>query len=502
MPSRPAPPGVPRLGINLAEVVDWNTELPFADMFRASREWISQKPDAQWGQGPPLVLDALGWIRQMEPGHWADTPMASASGALHPPGIYRVSYQGQGELDFWGGAAVQSRAPGQLVIEVTPAKGPIWLRLKSTNSTDPVRNIRVLRPGFDPAQTAQNEFDPAFLKRWQGMACVRFMDWMHTNNSKQSGWNNRPVPGEARFSVKGVAVEVMVDLANRLGADAWFCIPHLADDDYVRQFASLVAAQLKPGLKVYVELSNELWNGQFEQAREAQAAAKATGLGLGAWVAQRSLHLFGLWEQVLGGRERLVRVLPSQAANAYYSEELLKHEGAAKSTDVLAVAPYLSLNVPPDNAGGGKGPVAAEVENWGLDRLFDYLERQALPECVAWMKAQKAVADKYGVKMVAYEGGQHLVGIRGAENNERLTQLLLGANADARMGQLYEKYFEAWAASGGDLHCHFNGTSQWSKWGSWGLLQHAGEDPAQSPKYRAAMAWAKKQGQKVDGGGA
>ena len=494
---QPAPPPQPRLGINLAEVVDWNTELPFLDMFRSSREWISQKPNAEWAKGPPLELDAQGWIKQLEPGHWADTPMGSTSTGLHPAGIYRVSYQGQGELDFWAGATVQSRAAGQLVIEVTPSKGPIWLRLKATNSTDPVRDIRVWRPGVDPATATPNAFDPAFLKRWQGVACVRFMDWMHTNNSKQSGWKNRPLPSEARFSVKGVAVEVMVDLVNQLGADAWFCMPHLADDDYVRQFASLVAAQLKPGLKAYVEFSNELWNGQFEQAREAQTAAKAAGLGLAGWVAQRSLHMFSLWEAAMGGRERLVRVMPAQAANAWYSEELLKHQEAFKRSDVLAIAPYLSLNVPPDNTGGGKGPVAAEVEAWGLEKLFEYLERQALPECMAWMKNQKLVADKFGVKLVAYEGGQHVMGMRGAENNERLTQLLLAANADARMGQLYERFFDAWAVAGGDLHCHFNSVSQWSKWGSWGLLQHAAEDASKSPKYQAAMNWAKKQGQKV-----
>ena len=33
-------------------------------------------------------------------------------------------------------------------------------------------------------------------------------------------------------------------------------------------------------------------------------------------------------------------------------------------------------------------------------------------------KQQKKVADKYGLKLVAYEGGQHMVGVTGGENNE------------------------------------------------------------------------------------
>jgi hypothetical protein len=99
--------------------------------------------------------------------------------------------------------------------------------------------------------------------------------------------------------------------------------------------------------------------------------------------------------------------------------------------------------------------------------------------------------------MVAYEGGQHLLGIFGAENNEKLTRLLHAANAHPRMGQLYERFLDAWAAAGGDLFCHFNSVSSWSKWGSWGLLRDSLEDPAKSPKFMATMNWARKQGQKV-----
>jgi hypothetical protein len=494
--AQPAPAPQPRLGINLSEAVDWNTEFPFLDLFRTSREWISQKPNSDWGKGPPLKLDEAGWVQFLEPGHWADTPMSSASGGLHPAGSYQVVYDGDGEIDFWSGATVVSRAPGRLVIDVKPSQGPIWLRLKKTDPARPVRNIRVLRPGVDPAAVAANAFDPAFLKRWQGIACVRFMDWMHTNNSKQSAWKNRPKPEEATFAVKGVALEVMCDLANRLQSDAWFCIPHRADEDYVRQFATLAKAKLDPGLKVWLEFSNELWNGQFEQAREAQAAAKSAGQSLAQWVSQRSVQLFEQWAQAFGGRERLVRVMPAQAAGTYYSEELLKHRDAFKQVDALAIAPYLSLNLAPD-ASAGPGPTAPEVENWSVEQLLDHLESKALPECIGWMTQQKKVADRFGVRLVAYEGGQHLVGIFGAENRDRLTRLLLAANAHPRMGQLYDKYFQAWAAAGGDLHCHFNSVAQWSKWGSWGLMQHAGEDPATSPKYRAAMGWAKQRGQKV-----
>jgi hypothetical protein len=159
------------------------------------------------------------------------------------------------------------------------------------------------------------------------------------------------------------------------------------------------------------------------------------------------------------------------------------------------VAPYISGNI---STASGHGLLADEVEKWPVDYLLDHLETKALPECLAWMSAQKQVADKFGVKLVAYEGGQHLVAIHGAENREGLTRALHAANAHPRMGQIYQRYFEAWQAAGGDLFCHFASVAPWSKWGSWGLLQHAAQAPQQSPKFMASMGWAKKLGQKVN----
>ena len=40
----------------------------------------------------------------------------------------------------------------------------------------------------------------------------------------------------------GVALEYMIALCNELEADPWFCIPHTATDEYVREFAKQVKA--------------------------------------------------------------------------------------------------------------------------------------------------------------------------------------------------------------------------------------------------------------------
>ncbi|RJP25500.1 MAG: hypothetical protein C4527_16965 [Candidatus Omnitrophota bacterium] len=384
--------------MNLAGPSDWNTELPFVDVFRLSRKWISQKQGESWGKGPQLELDGKGWITRLEPNCWADTLLCTIEGGHYPAGQYTVLYDGEGKIEFWGAAQVVSGEAGRMVIHVNPDKGGFFLKLAQTDPQNYIRNIRVIMPGFvDAYQT--NPWHPTFLHRWQGMACLRFMDWMHTNGSKISAWTDRPKSDDATFTEKGIPLEWMIDLANRLKANPWFCLPHLADDDYIRRFARIVKESLDPTLKIYVEYSNEVWNGIFAQntytAEQGQMLGFADKPWEAAWryTAYRSVQIFHIWEEVFGDVQRLIRVLPTQAANSYVSERIVEFQEAYKSADALAVAPYISLNISPSG-----NPNADEVATWTMERVFDYLENTALPQSMEWIKAQKQIADKYGLK--------------------------------------------------------------------------------------------------------
>jgi hypothetical protein len=289
-------------------------------------------------------------------------------------------------------------------------------------------------------------------------------------------------------------------LANRLRADAWFCLPHKADDEYVRNFAKVVKAKLNPDRKVYIEYSNEVWNAQFAQNKYAAEQGAKQKLDDAAWsnawryTAVRSKEIFRIFDAEFGAtaRARLVRVLPTQAANAWVSERIVETKDVYKEADALAVAPYVGFNVGPDSK-----PNMATVENWTPEQVLDHLENAVMPEVEKWHKEQKAVADKYNLKLIAYEGGQHLVGIAGGENNDKLTKLLHAANRHPRMGKLHDRYFAAWDSSGGDLFCYFASVGNWSKWGSWGVYEWVDENPADSPKYQALVRWAKSHGQTV-----
>ncbi|MGQ9605754.1 MAG: hypothetical protein ACUVTW_06095 [Thermogutta sp.] len=493
-----APQPRPKLGINLAGPADWNTELPFVDVFRLSRPWVSQREGQPWGKGPALDLDEHGWVKSLEPGCYAETLMCTISGGHYPSGQYVILYEGKGELGVGGAGKIAAQSPGRIVADVDAAKGALFLQLKKTDPADYIRNIRVIMPGFEES-FRKDPFHPAFLERWQGVACFRFMDWMETNNSKIEHWSDRPTPESATFCEKGVPLEWMIDLCNRQQADAWFCMPHLADDEYVRNFAQLVKDRLDPKLRVYVEYSNEIWNGMFEQSRWAGQEGMRLGFAEKPWeaawryTAYRSIRMFAIWEEVFGGRERLVRVLATQAANPYVSERICEFQDAYRHADALAIAPYISFNVP----AAGEKIRAETVESWSLEQLMNHVENQCLPEATSWIRGQREVAGKFGLRLIAYEGGQHLVGVAGGENNETVTRLFHQANRDPRMGRIYERYFQAWEENGGDLFCYFSSVGQWSKWGSWGMLEYYDEDPRSSPKFMATMGWAKKLGQPV-----
>jgi len=232
----------------------------------------------------------------------------------------------------------------------------------------------------------------------------------------------------------------------------------------------------------------------FAQHRWAAEQGKKLGFSDQPWeaawryTAYRSVQIFKIWEEVFGGAERLVRVLPTQAANPYVSKQILEFQDAYRHADALGIAPYIPLIVP----ARGKKLTTAEVEKWTVEQVLDHVENVSLPKTLEGIRRQKEIADQYDLLLVAYEASQHLVGVQGGENNKTVTRLFHQANVHPRMGRIYDRYFAGWAEAGGDLLCYFSSVGRWSKWGSWGALQYADDDPATSPKFMAVKRWAQK----------
>ncbi|MCF7954505.1 MAG: hypothetical protein K9M75_01765 [Phycisphaerae bacterium] len=475
-----------KVGINLAGPVDWNTELPFVDIFRMARTWISQEKGKPWGNGPKLQVDENGWVKRLEKDCWAETPVNTIQGGHYPGGDYTLLYDGTGEIETSGAGKIIDHKKGRLAVRMTPSKGSCFIRIKQTDPKDYIRNIRFIMPGFEKTYK-DNPWHPVFLERWKKMHCFRYMDFMHTNNSKVKTWSDRPKITDMSTS-KGMPLELMIDLSNRQKINPWFCIPHLADDEYIRKFAEMVKQKLDPELKIYVEYSNEVWNGIFTQNK--YAGQKGIELGLGpkdkpweaAWhyTAYRSVQIFSIWQDVFGTNKRLVRVLSSQAANPYVARQVLAFQDAYKHADALGIAPYFGFSVSEKD-----NPNDKVVASWSVEKALDHMENKALPWSINIMGENKKIADEYNLKLVAYEAGQHMVGVGGAENNKQLTELFHKCNSHERMGRIYDKYSRAWIEIGGDTFCHFSSVSNWSKWGSWGLLQYYDDKP--TAKFKSVM---------------
>lgn len=543
------------IGTNMAGTADWETSTPFIDLMATAREFTT----ASYGNASSIITarDANGWPTAIS------APILSILLTTLPydhSGTYVLRWEGNATgLSLGGGASNLRCDDGTTNLGACASKRALFslgatsqltVNIGSLVAADPVKNIRILPPGgvcgtsptalsfaescsntrggygscssgktcydFDDvaynryadATTLANSkavFHPKFLETMTGVRTVRFMDWMHTNETDVTDWNTRPLLKMQTYaSVKGVPVEMMVALANQLGADAWLTIPHKATDAYVSNTAAYVAANLLAPRKAYVEYSNETWNGGFVQASYVQTQGRAAGYSTASYDAgwyytvMRSSQIAKLFKTAFGAdSSRVVGVFGSQAANAWWTGEALRWLTARTGTtasvqgiDAVAIAPYFGGYMDDSSCGSvaksiGVDGVIAEIQTGGRMNSCGAPAGGAVAEAVGWMNETAAQASKYGIAMVAYEGGPHLVGINGMENDATLTSVFQSVNRDPRMKAILLDYFGKWKAAGGQVFSYFTGVSGWSKWGSWGSSEHMLQSRAQAPKLDA-----------------
>jgi hypothetical protein len=293
--------------------------------------------------------------------------------------------------------------------------------------------------------------------------------------------------------VYGVAWEHVVELANATGKDLWINIPVAATDDYVGELARMLKRELKPGLKVYVEHSNEVWNYGFPQYIYNKLAAidevtrggsRLNGDGATdqeVWArrrhADRLVGIGNVFRREFGERGATGRVRPIYASwliypDAYYADVLewvkTEHGDPAQLFYGIAGAAYYNAEA----AGAEAKPdaiVAAMHARSDANRGY----RDAIG----------AIARRFGLKHCQYEVGPDTGGgktenvanrIR-ANRLERMRDLLLH---DAR---------DNWFSQGGDLYMYFAHCSAYSRYGCWGLSEDIAD--LKTPKWRDLRAY-------------
>ncbi|MBW4465895.1 MAG: hypothetical protein KME07_10720 [Pegethrix bostrychoides GSE-TBD4-15B] len=506
------------LGTNLTGIADWSTQLPFIDGFKSSRSWFTRcAPEeacsAEWStdEADKLDLDSHGWVKSLPAP--TDPPRYSRVSTLlyreigrYPGGQYVVLYDGEGaiEYEFDAKKDVGASRPGRDLIDVTPSDSGILLTVSATDPAKTgnyIRNIRVIPTQFE--QTYESEiFNPVFLERIKQFGTLRFMDWMATNNSQQSKWQNRPQIEDKSYAEKGVPLELMIELANRLRANPWFNMPHQATDEYMINFAQLVKTKLDPKLTAYVELSNEVWNWMFDQAQYALKQGKARwgedkGDAYMQWYGMRTAQMSDIWKRAFGNQHSRVRtIISTQTAwkgleTSALDCPLWVAEGNQPcyqhGLDAYAVTGYFS-------GGLGDDQERATVEAWlndpdgGVKRALAQIEQggnlktsDSLADTKQGFIYHQQVAQQKQLKLVVYEGGQSLAN----PNSEKLTEFFIKLNRRPEMYKFYQQLLNDWKETGGTLFMNFADIGEPSKWGSWGVLEHV--DQESSPRYNALL---------------
>jgi len=496
------------VGTNLDAVTYWSTQIPFVDVMKSSGPWISGDK-TQWDNKQRLDLDADGWVRSLAPGQVARMLTLREIGDHYPAGRYLVRYKGQGTIKFEYAARVVSQKPGEILLQVTPQNGGVSMVIEATNPADYLRDIEITMPGgicegdpFIHVRSAQQcggqflsfadnakqiVFYPVFLDRLRNYSVLRYINWMQANNSPVASWSQRTSLSARTWAVaSGVPPEVLFELANRVKTHPWLTIPHKADDAYVRNLARMAKTMLSPDLRVYVEHSNEVWNAQFAQNAYAiqQAAAQVPPIDPIQYHALRSRALGRIFKEELGS-SRVVAVLGAQAGNigtgSIGLEYLKIRFKGAVGIDALAIAPYFAVTPRPAESG--------TYTAMNLDALFAFVRTKALPGVATTLKNYRSLAKANNLPLIAYEGGQHLVGIQGAENNAELTAMFLAFNRDHRIKQLYLDYLAAWKQAGGELFVHYFDVGRFDKWGAWGALEYVDQARSSAPKFDALQTF-------------
>ena len=498
------------LGTNTNSIRDYGTNLPFIDIFKTARHFS----EVDWLTDGNVQYDSQGWPTDLGGGRAGVLMLTQFEPGMAPSGHYTVLYEGDGDLQYQKMASLVSHQPGRDIIDVQLDRDyAIELLITRSNPGNPVRNIHVLLPGgvcasditarVDGASACPNNdylsfednyeqllFNPAYLDYMKDFKVIRFMDMMRSNDSDVKDWSDWVKYDDAVWSSKigdtpgqnrtGVPVEVMVKLANIVNADPWFTLPHQASDDFNRRFASYVRDNLKPTLQAHIEYSNEVWNGIFDQYDYAKARGQQLNLDADAniagykYYARRSVEIFRLWEDVFGGTARLKRIIGSHAARTYLSDTYLSYENTAQYTDALAIAPYF---------GGDIGNISSIRS---VEEVFSALEN-TYTLASDTIEAQFTKASEYGVELVAYEGGQHLVDWNTSSNEDGPNPYLFAANRDPRMGVMYDRYLRDWKNMGGHTFVQFTSPRKWGRSGSWGIKEYLTQPANEAPKYTAVV---------------
>jgi hypothetical protein len=495
----------------------------FADVMKQARHWGN--PNTPWDEAAPQ--DANSWPT-------GDAGAVFAVGVPGMGGTYRLSFTGNANVGIIASTdrpntyvqnKIYNSGTNTTTADIVVSAAERNLMLSFTGQLGGVKDVKLIRPNAQPTDL----FNPAFLARLRYFTTLRLMDPLATNGNPQVLWSDRTRPANAS-QAKGMSWEYAVMLANTTGKDLWINIPHrvlgstyqLGETDYVTKVAQLfkygsdgvnpytgpygsgtpnpvplsgpIYPPLNPALHVYVEFSNELWNGIFSQdtwiVGLAQAALAARDPDLcydgttNLWtivprlMAKAIMQVSNGFRQAYGDGAMMTQIRPvlaAQIANAGTFGGLgyldARYGGSFRYLYGVAGAPYIDI--------------ADERLPLTLDQTFAEMTTYQSGNLIPWITNLSAIARSHGIKMLAYEGGQTLYPSLGN------SAVKLAAQTDQRMKSQMLNLFSNWTAGGGDIFMFYSLASAWNNSGYWGLAPDINYDTDTDIGYPTAERYPK-----------
>ncbi|MEJ0005662.1 MAG: hypothetical protein WDM77_04575 [Steroidobacteraceae bacterium] len=350
----------------------------------------------------------------------------------------------------------------------------------------------------------------------------------------RKSWATRAQPSNAFWDLKdGVPLEVIVALCNQLQANCHLNVPMTYSDSDIKAMGELVMSgsnmqngfsALSSPLTGSFELSNEVWNGAFDQYYVAASLggftwpSSAPSGGNFAWnrnyLGMRTAQMAGALQTAVGTTlfARVIPVLGAQAGNPFTATSALQTPywtsgGPASNYPIkaVAIAPYWGANPSSSDCAA----MTAQSDG-GLDDFFATLTSQTgtrgytytnvppggyLGQVEGWIKGYATKMASYpALNLIAYEGGQNFYATT-SSTCPGWVNLVTAAERDPRMGAAYTTYLQYWQTNVGGTSANinniFNDIFPVSSYGVWGLLESVMQTitplAAAPPKYRAAM---------------
>ena len=504
----PVPADDMSVGINIDWANNKSTAWPFIDLFQRARPWwtrsFAHMEEVDSGYTDLMQTDADGWptVVPFDPGTGELQFVHTELTVINEPGAYTFHYEGSGtlRLTYDGGPGVLLPTPGTPQSHsffVAPG-AVIGIAIEATNAApNHLKNFSLVHDLF---AGSTERFHPLFLQRLQDFAPLRFMDWGETNGSRVVQWSDRTRPEHYTQALKsGVSWEIVIELANELGVDPWICVPHLADDDYVRQLARLFRDQLDPELRVHVEYSNETWNGSAAFTQSTHVRERGVALGLDPdpivaghmYTGLRSARIWHLFAEEFGpgANARIVNVLATHLAGFQATENRiaglqgLARNPHARFPEVLAIAPYFGHAY-------GQDDIPPQTASYpSVDEILDVDALQSIAALRSFVADHKRIANEQGYQLVCYEGGQHYSAENEVNDDLTLVQLLHDANRDPRMGVRYAQFLDMLKDEGVELLANYSFCRAYSEFGSWAIMERINQPRSEAPKYDALLDW-------------